>query len=411
MLRTVTLDGFRCFGEPTRVELSGLTVLAGANNVGKSSIIHALVALVQAEQQQSRELLPLVGEWVDLGSFQQVLNQYRSGAQRYFQIGLTAGSDSFEQDVLWTFGEQDDAGGDMACVQRIEAWRGGEQLELEVTGRTVRARSRREPEDPWDEGQAEFLHPGRVQLVLPQEIPRDVRLLPSGVETVLYLAAYRTPPRRVYPKRRSLLGPLLGSMGEHTAEVLYQYRLAEVDVLPAEGSPVLFGKAVDAWWSHLFEGSYSIRPEPVEGPGVRLSINTPSAENLGLGQVGVGLSQALPILTLGLCSKPGQIIIIESPEVHLHPAAQHRLCDLFVELVRRGRQVVLETHSDHLINALRIAVKQKRLTPEQVALYSFSQSESRATAERLHLDRDGRLAHWPVGFFDQASLALLELMK
>ena len=206
-------------------------------------------------------------------------------------------------------------------------------------------------------------------------------------------------------------------MGEHTAEVILQRGTALTDVLP-EGtppSPQPFGSALNAWWSYIFGGPYAIRVDNVERLGFTLSLDTPTAENLGLGQVGLGLSQALPVVTLGLCSKPENLVVVESPEAHLHPAAQHRLTELFVALVRAGRQVILETHSEHIINALRLAIKRgpekSGLLPEQVVVHFFNIEEGAVLVEHVPIDADGRLQKWPKGFFDQAAMTLMDLSR
>jgi hypothetical protein len=230
-------------------------------------------------------------------------------------------------------------------------------------------------------------------------------------ESVLYLSAFRDLPRKLYPRRRSELGPLLGTMGEYVAEVLFTRRNEVTDILPEPGPSRMLGAALEAWWSHIFGGAYGIRAEAAEDLGFTLSLDTPSAESLRLTQVGTGLSQALPVIVLGLCSRPGDLVIVESPEVQLHPGAQHRLMDLFVVLARSGRQVILETHSDHVIHAVQLAVKYEKLSPEDVALRFFSHEEGAARVEQIPIDAHGRIQKQPIGFVDQASADLLDLIR
>jgi len=421
MLRAITLEGFRCFDDPQQLRLSGLTVFAGANNVGKSSVVHALTALVQSEEQQSRELLRLAGPWVDLGSFRQTLNSARSGQERYFRIGLNTLVAGIERDVVWTFDDPGDSSSDAARLKRVEALVADTEFEIKLED-DARTYGWSEGGDSTDggmkSGRAELPHPGRARLYLDatRNLDRELQLLPYGPENVLYLGPHRSPAPRLHPPRRNFVGPLLGITGEYTAETLLDRERTSWDVLPKHtvaGVPLVL--ALNAWWRHIFEGDYTLKPERVEGLGTRLLLDTPTAENLSLGQVGTGLSQALPIVTLGLCSAPGQLVIIESPEIHLHPAAQHRLCDLFVALVRSGRQVIVETHSDHLVNAIRIAVKngaaREGLASDQVSINFFSQKDGRTTIDPIPIDESGRLERWPVGFFDQTAQSLLELMK
>lgn len=411
MLQKITVDGFRCFDTSTSIELGALTLLAGNNSAGKSSIIHALAALMQSEQQQSGNHLALNGEWADLGSFNQLVNYGRSRDQRQFSLGLAGTNRDNELDVMWTLGEPEDPTAEVAQIKSMEAWLDGQELTTAPGKRPATYfMSRRTDETQTLLGKAHsFRHPGEIG---------GVDLLPCTSSEVLYLGASRLAPQRLYQIRRTTLGPLLGRMGEYAAETILKRGRTMVDVLPdaatGEAERPLFA-AFNAWWSYIFDRPHSLRVEVNRGLGFTLAVDTPSAENLELGQVGLGLSQILPILTLGLCSRPGDIVVVESPEAHLHPAAQHRLCDFFIQLARTGRQVVLETHSDHIVNAARLAAKrgtnEPGLAPETIAVHFFTQAGAVTSVERLLLDDLGRFNRWPDGFFDQASQALLELLR
>ena len=404
MLRTITLEGFRCFETTMAIDFGRLTVLAGVNNVGKSSVAQALMALMQSEQQSTGNLLQLSGEWVQIGSFNQTVNYARSGSDRHFSIGIDGNDGTEDIDVVWRFVDAEDPTADTAVIDRVDALIGEQALTVRRSGGGYVL------ERDGTEEQVTFSHPGLVGRMAGRH------LLPCSFNGVLYLGAYRMPPQKLYAARRSWLGPLVGTTGEHTAEVLLKFRRSTVDILPAGTTePMPHASVLNAWWSHIFDRPFSLRVEAAQNLGFTLSLDTPSAENLGLGQVGLGLSQVLPIVALALCSKPGDLVVVDSPEAHLHPGAQHRLMDLFVALVRAGRQVVLETHSDHLINALRLAVKRgesdRGLRPEDVAIQFFGNGERGAAVERIPVDPHGRLEKWPVGFFDQAAQTLLEIIR
>lgn len=411
MLQKITVDGFRCFDTTTSIELGALTLLAGNNSAGKSSIIHALAALMQSEQQQSGNLLALNGEWVDLGSFNQLVNYSRSRDQRQFSLGLAGTRDGKELDVLWKLGEPDDPTAEVAQIRSMEAWIDGVELTAAPGGRPPWYRLSESADDTLQiHGKYySFRHPGAIG---------GFDLFPCTWADTLYLSASRLAPQRLYQAKRTTLGPLLGRMGEYTAETILKRQRTMVSIVPnatADATEQPFGAAINAWWSYIFDRPHTLRVEVNRGLGYTLAVDTPTAENLELGQVGLGLSQILPILTLGLCSQPGDIVIVESPEIHLHPAAQHRLCEFFVQLARTGRQVVLETHSDHIVNAVRLAAKRgdepSGLASEKIAVHFFHQQGDVTSVERLHLDELGRFDRWPNGFFDQTTQALLELLK
>ena len=118
--------------------------------------------------------------------------------------------------------------------------------------------------------------------------------------------------------------------------------------------------------------------------------------------VGFGLTQVLPIVVAALSASKGDILLIENPEVHLHPAGQVFMGQFLANVASAGVQVVLETHSDHVLNGVRRSVKTGRLTPEQVAIHFFKpRSSKQAQVVSPQLDKSGNIDTWPEGFFDQ----------
>ncbi|WP_437939949.1 DUF3696 domain-containing protein [Sorangium sp. So ce341] len=432
MLRSVTLEGFRSFEQTTGVRFAPLTILAGPNNAGKSSVIQALLAFVQSEQASSGDALLLSGAWCDLGRFDEVVNASRPLDQRRFAIGINGETSSGRStDTLWEAGPPEDASLASALIQKVEYCLG------KATGQLVRESDR----FSWTEelldveqqrhiersGRAFFTHPGLVDLLeqgflrTPDQPSRPryrskatIHFSPLEASRTQYIGPFRSPPQPLYTPRTSPAGPPLGRYGEHTAELLFRHRTQRTDITaPGQphygvGSPIL--PAVNAWWSYIFDGSFALQIDAPARLGFTLSLDTPSAERLWLGQVGLGLSQALPIVTACLVSRPGDLLLIETPEAHLHPGAQHRLTSLFIELARKGRQVVIETHSEHLVTAAQIAVKEG-LPPDDVAISFFSQEAGRTVVQEIELNPHGRALRWPPGFFDQAAVDLAELLR
>jgi predicted ATPase len=118
--------------------------------------------------------------------------------------------------------------------------------------------------------------------------------------------------------------------------------------------------------------------------------------------VGFGLTQILPIVIAALSASAGDILLIENPEVHLHPGGQAKMGQFLAQVAKAGVQVIVETHSDHVLNGIRRAVKDERLTPDQVALHFFRpRSENMPQVISPQLDKTGNIDLWPEGFFDQ----------
>jgi predicted ATPase len=128
--------------------------------------------------------------------------------------------------------------------------------------------------------------------------------------------------------------------------------------------------------------------------------------------VGFGLTQVLPIIVAALSARKNDILLIENPEVHLHPAAQALMGGFLAEVACSGVQVVIETHSDHVLNGIRLAAKNGAIAPEKVALHFFdlAEGEMSSTVTSPKLDKNGRLDQWPEGFFDEWEKVLMEIL-
>jgi predicted ATPase len=128
--------------------------------------------------------------------------------------------------------------------------------------------------------------------------------------------------------------------------------------------------------------------------------------------VGFGLTHVLPVLVACLASKPGSLILIENPEAQLHPQGQVAIGKLLARVAAFGVQVIIETHSDHILNGIRLAVKNGELPPEKACFHFFTRT-SKGNLERLSpiIDRNGLMSEWPSGFFTQWDDTLVELLS
>jgi hypothetical protein len=399
MLASLQLSGFRACADATPLALGRLSVLAGANNTGKSSFIGALLALVQSQQAASRHRLLLKGEWVDLGPFEELL----SPDHQTFSVSVEGWIDSDELSVVWDFDEVPDRRNrPEARVTKIDAAIGGDTFacEVDASGRMIDS----------SDVPAQLVNPAYVLTVGRLE---PLRLFPYDAEQVLAVGPYRAPPSALSEFRVGRDGSLVGPYGQYAAEAFSQRRNDSTNVLPpgAGVSSDTITRAMNAWWSHILADEIVVKVEEVARLGYSVRLDTSAIASRSLGQVGFGLSQLWPILVACLASRPGDLVLVETPEAHLHPGAQHRVAALFVELARRGRQVLVETHSEHIVAAACLAVKRSELAPEDLALSFFTQVSGHTRIERIAVDASGRRLRAPQGFFDQAAAELIELLR
>jgi predicted ATPase len=112
--------------------------------------------------------------------------------------------------------------------------------------------------------------------------------------------------------------------------------------------------------------------------------------------MGFGVSTALPILVAGLVAERNGLLVIENPEIHLHPAGQSAIGEFLAKVAADGVQVLVETHSDHVINGMRRAVAESELPARDAVLHYFDDAVT-----EIAVDERGKLSTWPAGFFDQ----------
>jgi predicted ATPase len=174
------------------------------------------------------------------------------------------------------------------------------------------------------------------------------------------------------------------------------------------------GEALD-FWLQEFGLAESARSRDQGRMGIALGVTPPGiGREVDLTSVGVGVSQVLPVILLCLLAEPGTLVILEQPELHLHPKLQQDLADFLLACTRAGRQLVIETHSEHLVNRLRyrIAADETDETHGLIQLV-FAENRDGVTAYREpEINPYGGLGDdWPAGFLDLTARQSQDLVR
>jgi predicted ATPase len=220
---------------------------------------------------------------------------------------------------------------------------------------------------------------------------------------VLYLEPLREAPKANYSfSSGGAISPQIpiGSKGEHLAQRLYD-RTPAIFPLPdnlenKKRMPLI--DAVNLWLKVLrIEGP--IKVEPQGRSGFLLTVG-----GRVLPMLGTGISQVLPVLTLCLIARRGDLILLEQPELHLNPSMQQLLADFLLEIAKTDRQIIVETHSEYLVTRLRLKNLEGSEMSDLSKILFVEKDPVRGTEYReVVVNEFGEIQDWPKGFFDQAS--------
>ncbi len=366
MLTRLDLRFFKCF-ELLKLPLGPLTLLSGGNASGKSSVLQALVLLHQTmrEHEWSTRLL-LNGASLRMGTVTDVVDKVNG---RYtFEIGVV----DDEYPYQWAFT--------------------GERSEMSMAVDHVTV------------GDVPNEHPEVLRYLLPPEVDGAATSLAYRLRGLTYITAERVGPREVYPLEDRQSVTVVGPEGEHAASVLHQGRDEHVlDGLALPDAPPTRLRQVEERMRTFFPGCGLAVQQVAQTNAVALGLRTATDTDFHRPiHAGFGLTQVLPILVAALSASKGDIILIENPEVHLHPAGQALMGQFLSDVARVGVQVIVETHSDHVLNGIRRSVRSGQLTPYQVTIHFFRpRSAGAPQVISPQLDSSGNIDTWPEGFFDQ----------
>lgn len=225
------------------------------------------------------------------------------------------------------------------------------------------------------------------------------RVLAAELNRIYIIGPIREAPLRHYMSLD--MYSEIGVKGENTAQYLGQYGNAQIDCFLPEDSrmqSIALIDAVEKWADHMGIERPSIVSTDV--PGAKLTQIMIGEQNLA--DVGFGVSQVLPILVEGLTMQSGNTLMLEQPEIHLHPKMQMEIADFLVKMAEHGKNLIVETHSDHIINRIVKRALENHEFLEKVKIYFLEKNEYGNTGwTEVHINEMLGIDEAPEGFFDQ----------
>ena len=366
MIAQIRLENFKRFCN-LNLRTANLTVLTGANGAGKTTVLQALLLARQMDRQPGRSHVEFNGvDTLELGGPEDVIHR--------------------------------EASDDLAAVELVDARGKHRRWSFRAASaddtRTLNATVVDRPDD----------YPGALAGPAPQ---------------FCYLGAERLGPRDVLSASAANVAELdVGIRGEFVAQVLASFDRSRVSDGRLEGSSTetqisSLLHQTESWMSKI------VRPTQIDAEWfpitmvTRLRFKPPGlrAEWTRAPNAGFGISYALPVVVAALRAEVGGLLLVENPEAHLHPAGQSKIGSFLAQVAADGVQIFLETHSDHVLNGIRVAVADgsAALLPEQVVIHFFRVQDDGPALQSMELQRTGQLTAWPDGFFDQAQVDLAVL--
>lgn len=369
LIRHLTIGGLRSYApEPQRIALAPLTLVFGPNSAGKSSMLSVLPMLAQTAARP--DLLTMSGDLVEGGTFRMAVHRHDTATAMTLGFGWTSGAGVPREAAI--------------AFRWDPARRAGIRWRTQIVDGADRGSI--EGPRPWGDQPAVALH------------HRVTDEFWGTLDRVHFVG-----PMRARAERTTLVGQgiedYVGPSGEEMAAILH----ARPDLV----------SAVNDWCDRLGLGYHVRMLEPVSREVVLTAgdlavlalqdVRHDPPVLVSSRGVGYGVGQLLPIIVQSLLTRGG-MILVEQPEVHLHPRLQSAVGDLFLDTVTAGRaQLLVETHSEHLVLRILRRVREGRFDPAQLAiLYVDLDDAGAAFVRHLEVDDGGELVDgWPGGFFDE----------
>ncbi|MDL2227117.1 DUF3696 domain-containing protein [Deltaproteobacteria bacterium OttesenSCG-928-M10] len=391
MFSNVQIKNFKCIKE-FRFDLGTLNILTGLNGMGKSSFVEAVLLLYQnVGKIFGSACLFLNGDLVKLETAKDVLYQYAQNEEITLEIGPN-------KNDLIRF--------DLVALSRQDVL-----YFKEITDMAIGSITTQIPPDA-------FLKTNHLM-----KMDEYAPVINETFSKLTRLEALRQQPQTLHQKSSSGISwGRIGLHGEFTAHYLVERGSDAINshnMCHPESNSLSLMEQVNTWLGEISPG---IRVNVEEIAGVdRIKLDVQyQQKKLGFtskykpNHVGFGISYVLPVITALLAADPGEVVIIDSPESHLHPQGQATIGLLASLAAANGIQVILETHSDHVINGVRVAVKEERIKSSDVALFYFdreiTETEQFANITKIEIRPDGDLSDYPENLLNEWANQLMKLV-
>ncbi|MEZ4662656.1 MAG: DUF3696 domain-containing protein [Caldilineaceae bacterium] len=422
MITQLRIQNFKSWRDTGQMRFAPLTGFFGANSSGKTSILQMLLLMKQSAEARDRSQVLFLGDdraYVNLGGFFDIVHNHQEDYSIDFQVKWIPQRPNILQQTLFEpqLFRITDIASFSASIGYIDQAITLQKMIYAQDEHTIGVELK--PDSVFQNLIYQIIDMNNSLGLRDLEsshsfsAPSQFFDFPDGLEiyyfydfiasefaslfrellyNVQYLGPLRDYPSRTYLWRGSRISNI-GIRGEYTIPALLRSEITD----HRDG-------AVKQIASKLKQLGlvHSFRLHPIaEGRQeyeVRIQ-QAPGAPEVVLTEVGFGVSQILPVLAICYLAKRNSTIILEQPEIHLHPAVQAGLADVFIDVIKnRGVQIILESHSEHLLRRLQRRMAEEQLAQEDVALYFARMADGESKLDELDIDPYGNIRNWPENF-------------
>lgn len=346
----------------TTLQMGNLTLLTGINGAGKSSVIQSMLALRESFlRNASMESLVLKGDSFNLGMSSEIVNQ--NGVENPDCLHLAIIQDDGKTyDFNYVYPLQE--------VSSLKA---------------------------------------KEKILLDDEEAKNIALFSDDFQ---YLSAFRDGPQVSYGANTDIVDEHRqlshkNGLGEYTVYFLSRFgdQPLNIEALARDDSRAkTLREQTECWLDVISRGLAMTIDQDGTTYKLKFGYQQKGKTNRFFTALnnGFGITYTLSVIVAILSAKPGTLLLIENPEAHVHPSGQSALMELATKAAANGVQIVMETHSDHIVNGALVACKRGYMNKDGLSVYYFDKDDDfNAKAQKLEVGDNGRLQHTPVGFFDQ----------
>lgn len=442
MLERLRIQNFKSWQDTGDMAFGSLTGFFGTNSSGKSSILQFLLMLKQTVESSDRSRVLHLGDehsYIELGTMYDIIFKHEEPGNLFFSLHWSDYELSYEDAFPFTFKDLSNPYKFSSSIEiknnkislksfsyskfnytfafNIKNDTLDDEAEYNFTIENLKNHIIENINDTFRKPTNFFGAPNSLYINYPK-IEDDLQGLEESfynfLESNYYLGPLRDYPRRLY----SWAGDKpegVGDRGEYAVSALLASQRSGPSIIISDNLPKRTVGEHVAYWLRELGMIYSFIVQPI-APGrreyeVQVQRTAESARVL-LTDVGFGVSQILPVLVLLFYVPEGSTVILEQPEIHLHPAVQAGLADVFIDAIKRRKvQIILESHSEHLLQRLQRRIAEEVISQEEIKLYFTSIEEGKSKLTTLELDEYGNINNWPEGFFGDAFAEAAAKMK